>query len=308
MDKLPTNDRSARRAFYASLGLHGALFVVILCTMLFAPPPPPLPHALLVRTVSLRPGPAMRTVAAPRAQGTAKQPASEEKALEKEQPSEGPKIEEADPEPPSPPSPKKSPTPSKNATSTAPSKKGAASSNTTKGKPTAKSSTKKSAPQYDQKLLGEALKRLDRTKSVTAQKGGGSGSGSGSGSGGVSRVGTVGALNVESGLAASEGCEEGTDGYATASPEACYIGDMIRRLQLNVRLPEPGEVRVKLTLKRSGTISSVEILSGSKTSIKQAIEKKLKAVHFSPFGTSFSSESEHTFNLRLSNDLVWSCR
>ena len=153
------------------------------------------------------------------------------------------------------------------------------------------------------------MRRLDRTKSVTTDKGGGSGSGSGGGSGGAAHVGTVGALNVESGLVASGGGEEdGCEGYATASPEACYIGDLIRRLQLNVRLPEPGEVRVKLTLKRSGAICSVEVLSGSKASIKQAIEKKLMAVHFSPFGMSFSSESEHAFNLRLSNDLVWSCR
>ena len=127
----------------------------------------------------------------------------------------------------------------------------------------------------------------------------------------MARVGTVGALNVETGLVTGVGENEGDDayeGYATASPEACYIGDLIRRLQLNVRLPEPGEVRVKLSLTRNGAVSSIQILSGNKASIKQAIEKKLRAVHFSPFGTSFSCEPEHTLNLRLSNDLVWSCR
>lgn len=190
--------------------------------------------------------------------------------------------------------------------------KGSSSAQKTSG---AKSTgTKSSAPQYDQNLLSDALRRLDRSKSAAAKGGGGSGSGSGngsgSGSGGVARVGTVGALNVESGLVTGVGEGEGDEayeGYATASPEACYIGDLIRRLQLNVRLPEPGEIRVKLSLKKNGTVSSIQVLTG-KTSIKQAIEKKLRAVHFSPFGTSFSGEPEHTFNLRLSNDLVWSCR
>lgn len=252
-----------------------------------------------------------------------------------------PKNEESAPEEPlesvqkATPSPKassKAATPSKPTTSAKPSttakttttsknkptKASAAGSKTatSKGKQPPKSSTstqKSSTPQYDQNLLSDALRRLDRSKSAATKGGGGSGSGSGnsSGSAEVARVGTVGTLNVESGLVSGIGESGGDDtyeGYSTASPEACYIGDLIRRLQLNVRLPEPGEVRVKLSLTRNGAVSSIQVLSSNKPSIKQAIEKKLRAVHFSPFGTSFSGETEHTFNLRLSNDLVWSCR
>jgi outer membrane biosynthesis protein TonB len=337
VDNLPSNDQSSRKAFGVSVGLHGALFITILCTTLFSPPPPPTPRTIFVRTVSLKSGSAIRTVASPKTT-TAQAPAQKQSEAppgppkqaeeivaenEPEEPSAGPKkVEEAAHERGAPAqksaTPSKIPTTSKaNSSGTATASKKATPTTSSKtaqgkGKPVSKgsTSTQKASSQYDQKLLGEALRRLDRSKSAASHGGkGGSEGGSVGGSGGVAHVGTVGSLNVESGLSVgrSDSADEG-EGYATASPEACYIGDLIRRLQLNIRLPEPGEVRVKLTLKKSGSISSVQVISGSKNSIKDAIEKKLKAVHFSPFGTSFPGESEHTFNLRLSNDLIWSCR
>ena len=320
MERLPDSNRTTKKALGISAGLHAAFFLTVLCTSLFSPPPPPLPKTLLVRTVMLRQGPAMKTVAVPASprQEQASQGASEG-GSSKEEPSEV--AEEPVKEEAPTPAPQKAPAPSKAAKASAAakpatpsSKKGSPSAKTTtQGKAKPSASTKGTASKYDQKLLGEALRRLDRSKSAAARtegSGSGSGKGSGSGSGGVARVGTVGALNVESGVAiagAGTDADDSCEGYETASPEACYIADMIRRLQLNIRLPEPGEVRVKLTLKRNGAIMSVEVLSGSKASIKQVIEKKLKAVHFSPFGMGFSTESEHTFNLRLSNDLIWSC-
>lgn len=362
MDNLPTNRQSARRAFWISAGLHIALFLTVLCTALFTPPPPPQPRTLIVRTVALKPGSVVRMAAAPKARSSAPKaqgpvskqeeppPAppkpAEEIVAEKEpegtseEPHNTPQNKENEEPAPaqkaSAPSPKASPKaavttkapptkPSNSSKGATPDKKGPAKGSATnskttaaKGKSASKESTstqKSSAPQYDQNLLSDALRRLDRSKSAAAKGSGSSGNGSGGSpvgtSGGTARVGTVGALNVDSDLVISTGSNDGDEayeGYATASPEACYIGDLIRRLQLNVRLPEPGEVRVKLSLKRNGAISSIQVLSGSKPSIKQAIEKKLKAVHFSPFGTSFSGEPEHIFNLRLSNDLIWSCR
>ena len=259
----------------------------------------------------------MRTVAVPRAQPSSPRQAetpqkqSEETAA-KEEPagaSEEPKEEAEAPSLQKTAPPSKTSKVSTAAKPSASSSKKGSSTNLKKGSSakTTQGKAKESASKYDQKLLGEALRRLDRSK-FAAACGSGSGSGSGGGSSTVAHVGAVGALNVESGVAmAGTDAGEACEGYVSASPEACYIGDLIRRLQLNVRLPEPGEVRVQLTLKRNGAIASVEVLSGSKASIKQTIEKKLKAVHFSPFGMGFSNESEHTFNLRLSNDLIWSC-
>jgi hypothetical protein len=180
-------------------------------------------------------------------------------------------------------------------------------SHSTPAKTNAKKSASSQTPSYDQKLLNEALQRLDKSKSATG-KGGGTRGGS-SNAQGVAHVGSVGALHAEGNLigATDAGQDDAFEGYSSASPEACYIGDLIRRLQLNVRLPEPGEVKVKLSIKRNGTVAHVTVLTGRTTSIKRSIEEKLKAIHFSSFGTSFSGEAEHTFSLRLSNELIWSC-
>ena len=190
----------------------------------------------------------------------------------------------------------------------------ATNTNSSSAQGSAKKSSPSQGPAYDQKLLNEALQRLDKSKSAAKGSGAGSGSGGTSGGGGggnghgISHVGTVGALNVEQGFAGCEGTEDSPfQGYSSASPEAYYIGDLIRRLQLNVRLPEPGEIRVRLSLKRNGAVANVNVLSGKTASIKRSIEEKLRSVHFSPFGASFSGEAEHTFLLRLSNELVWSC-
>ncbi len=236
-------------------------------------------------------------------------------------------------EPPAPPPPKPSAQKTAHSTKAAPAKSSSkTASPTAKGKaassqkpkaapsgskqssskPSGKKATTSQAPSYDQKLLSEALQRLDKSKSAAAM-GSGSGSSVGGGGGGsskaVARVGSVGSLNVEQGLVAenSEAQDSAFEGYSSASPEAYYIGDLIRRLQLNIRLPEPGEVRVRLTLNRTGAVTHVQVLSGKSSSVKHTIEEKLRTIHFSYFGGSFSGETEHTFSLRLSNELLWSC-
>jgi outer membrane biosynthesis protein TonB len=210
--------------------------------------------------------------------------------------------------------PTKSPPPSSKGKASSSSKTAstAKTSSQGKGKTGSKNASSKPAgPSYDQKLLAEAMRRLD--SSSAGSQGGKGSAGKGSGSGGYSgqpaKVGSVGSLNVEQGLTAEGGSDQEGDveGYAAASPEACYIGDLIRRLQLNIRLPEPGDVRVKLTLKRDGATVSVHVLGGKKPSIARAIEEKMRSIHFSAFGSSFAGEKEHTFSLRLSNDLLWSC-
>jgi colicin import membrane protein len=165
-----------------------------------------------------------------------------------------------------------------------------------------KTAAKQKYPSYNQKLVEEALKRLDKSKSIA---------GSGhcnSKTPSTKKVQSVGSLNVDQGVSSPSFSEDSPyDGYTSSSPEAHYIADLIRRLQLNIRLPEHGEVRVKLTLNRTGTVTTVTVLSGKTDKIKKAIVEKLRTISFSSFGRSFSNESEHTFLLRLSNDLLWSC-
>ena len=156
----------------------------------------------------------------------------------------------------------------------------------------------------DQKLLQKVLKSLNQSKAYgeRTQKGGG-----GNASGEMRRAGAVGSLAVDKGVAV-EGIRDdfAESGFGESSPEACYIADLIRRLQLNIRLPEPGEVRLKLTLKRNGSMTNISFVRCQKESTKKAIKEKLSSILFAPFGSSFSSEPEHIFMLRLTHDLVWS--
>lgn len=328
--------RSTRKAFAISLSLHALFLCFFIASALSPPPVQPIPHRLLVQSIALLPpprhrsSPVMTVSAQPLPQPEVRQePPSP--PLQEPESNEGPAAAREEPQPPPdkvPPAVEKpqpvtkpaasvkpsttaKPQPAKKTAQTPttapktkaaarPAKKPAADS---KVSPSRSSAKKPSSPSYDQKLLSEALERLDTSKKMVGK---GSGNGGGS-SARVARVGAVGSLNVEQGLAeASDHQDSAYEGYASASPEACYIGDLIRRLQLNVRLPEPGEVKVKLTLARAGTVTRVQVLNG-KPSMRKPIEEKLRSIHFSHFGTSFPGETDHTFSLRLSNDLLWSC-
>jgi len=88
--------------------------------------------------------------------------------------------------------------------------------------------------------------------------------------------------------------------------ESCYISDLIRRIQLRVRLPEQGLARVRLTLTRKGKVAQLSIMSCSSPSIEKVLLERLPSVEFPLFGSNFKGESEHTFVLCLSSDLQWS--
>jgi hypothetical protein len=185
---------------------------------------------------------------------------------------------------------------------TPPSKKKAVKSVKKAQAQTVSKKTQASQPSYNKKLVAEALQRLNKSRSVS------SGSVSKeSGSSGVrmAQVGSVGHLNSEEGVSLPS--QVGDEAAPPGSPEAYYVADLIRRLQLHVRLVEPGEVRVSLTLSRKGSVIDVSIVSCKSSAVKKNIGSALRSVPFSAFGSCFRGENEHKFLLRLSNDLVWSC-
>lgn len=314
-------------ALYISLFLHGAFLLYVVIQALFFTDPPPLPKKLFVQSITLKPLPQTKHVATPLQK--IEQPAppqpipQEEKEIAYEEPEKEPPIKEPSPEKEpaaSPPAPeeKKAPIPTPQKEQKKPSappspKKTPPKQPTPKPTPQTKKSpnlqkkqiTKKAAPPpeptYDKKLVAQALEQLNRSKKAVSGRLSSSYKAQTS-----ARVGSVGSLHSEAGISSSDPSET-TSEYKETSPEACYIADLIRRLQLNIRLPEPGEIKLKLTLKRSGAISSVVVISCKKEKIKANLVEKLKAVHFSSFGQSFKNEPEHTFLLRLSNDLVWRC-
>jgi hypothetical protein len=85
--------------------------------------------------------------------------------------------------------------------------------------------------------------------------------------------------------------------------ERTYYTELVSRLKLSLKLPEYGEVKVQLTLARSG---SVVRLTGIKSKSKKNasyIEKTVPKLKLPPFGQNFSGEKEHTFKLTMSNEL-----
>jgi outer membrane biosynthesis protein TonB len=298
--------KTKKRSFAISISLHILLFLICFFVSISSSPPPPM-HRLVVQTIALNPGPVRQVVPEkivepplPQVETPQEPSPTTQEEIAETPPPEVTHEEEASP-PPSPqpaqtpqkaapkkaaPTPKKAPTPAKKP-----------DTKKTTTSPNKKSSPKK--PTYDQKLLQEAMQRLNTSKSLSGKK-------SSVSTGKATSVGSVGKLHSEEGVPSIRN-DAGDDAPQLGSPESSYLGDLVRRLQLHIRLPEPGEAKVKLTITKKGVVSSVEIINCKSQQIRKVIAEKLKGVPFSPFGSSFPGESEHTFTLRLSNDLVWSC-
>lgn len=85
--------------------------------------------------------------------------------------------------------------------------------------------------------------------------------------------------------------------------EPSYSDEMTTRLRTLLKLPEYGAVKVKLVLKRTGYVSSVEVLEAESQTNRHYVETGLPSLKFANFGKFFPGEDEHTFTLVLSNDL-----
>lgn len=97
---------------------------------------------------------------------------------------------------------------------------------------------------------------------------------------------------------------ESATGEATAwaAEERGYHEELASRLKLLLRLPEYGEVKVKLTLKRSGKFAKVVTVRAGSSKNQKYIEKTLPTLTYPSFGDHFGDREEHTFVITLSND------
>ena len=95
----------------------------------------------------------------------------------------------------------------------------------------------------------------------------------------------------------------GSAGTTFTTRELGYRDELVHRLKLMLRLPEFGEVKVQLTLERSGHVAKVVIVSTESSANKKYIEKTLPTISFPGFGDNFSSQSQYTFLISLSNDI-----
>ena len=90
---------------------------------------------------------------------------------------------------------------------------------------------------------------------------------------------------------------------APLSPgEATYRDELAGRLKLQLRLPEYGDVKVNLTIDRTGKVVKVAIGGAESSANRRYIEKTLPALSFPAFGPNFESAEEYTFSITLSNE------
>jgi len=85
--------------------------------------------------------------------------------------------------------------------------------------------------------------------------------------------------------------------------EIGYRDELASRLRLLLKLPEHGEVKVKLTLERSGKVANLVIVNSQSAVNKTYIVKKVPGLSFPAFGGNFEGESQYTFIIALSNEL-----
>ncbi len=83
--------------------------------------------------------------------------------------------------------------------------------------------------------------------------------------------------------------------------ETSYEQMLVSYLQERLQFPENGEVKVKLTVTRSGTIAKSIILLTSSKINERYINEHLEQIALPSFGTSFKGEREHTFALTLTS-------
>lgn len=103
---------------------------------------------------------------------------------------------------------------------------------------------------------------------------------------------------------ASESLVQIDNGDETLSPrERTYYDELVSRLKLSLKLPEYGEVKLQLTLSRTGNVVKITSIKSKSKKNSSYIEKTIPKLKLPPFGQNFSGEKEHTFKLTLSNEL-----
>lgn len=87
-----------------------------------------------------------------------------------------------------------------------------------------------------------------------------------------------------------------------APMEISYRDELAYRLKRALKMPDHGQVKVKLTLERSGKVASVKVESSESPKNKQYVEKTLPTLIFPPFGDRFEGVSQYTFMITLNNE------
>jgi colicin import membrane protein len=91
-------------------------------------------------------------------------------------------------------------------------------------------------------------------------------------------------------------------GPQLSDKEMSYIEEISGRMKLQLRMPQYGEVKIKLTLNRTGKVAKVFVLSAESNENKKYIEKTVPGLNFPPFGSQLGNVDEYTFTITLRNE------
>lgn len=188
---------------------------------------------------------------------------------------------------------KKSSNPSKIKTE-APVKKTPAKKDTSSQENALREKALKEQREKQQALISQALSSLDKASSATKE------SISSAFESTQKNVENIKTLQAETAVL-SIGSEEETSSFSPQ--ERSYYDELISRLKLHLRLPEYGEVKVKLTLSSLGKVIKVSVTSSKNRKNKDYVEKTVPKISFPQFGTNFQKSKEHTFSIRLTNEV-----
>jgi colicin import membrane protein len=106
-------------------------------------------------------------------------------------------------------------------------------------------------------------------------------------------------------VAASESLIAMNEGSTAKSGDVSYYQALVRRLKDNLHLPVYGQVKVDITLQRSGKVVKVKIISCTSGSNNAYLQKELCKLSFPSFGSNFVGEEQHTFHLCLENEVSY---
>lgn len=84
--------------------------------------------------------------------------------------------------------------------------------------------------------------------------------------------------------------------------ETSYRDELAYRLKHTLKMPDYGQVKIKLTLERSGKVANVQIVSSESAKNKQYVEKMIPTLVFPPFGTRFQDAKQYSFMITLKNE------
>ena len=85
--------------------------------------------------------------------------------------------------------------------------------------------------------------------------------------------------------------------------ERTYYDELVTRLQIALKLPEYGSVKIWLTLSSKGKVVRLDVKEAKSQKNRQYVEKSVPSLLFPSFGNSFGEQTEHLFIIHLKNEM-----